>query len=192
MSDNTFYVTQQRTTEISGLVGVVDAYPEERHSLAATKTKYPVETGESIGDNIVNEPDVIVLEGWVSNLQLAEEAETDIPPEGKPSEAWARLKDLKEKGELLRVITQLGVYENMLITSIESTVDVSTGNALRFSMTLEELETVETVFVQLPPAKVSGPASNRTGKVNGGKRSAQEVTNTSLLYDLIKAVSGKE
>ena len=185
----------QRSAEISGLVGIVDSYTQETHNLSSSKTSYPVEDGASVTDNVVHEPDVLTLEGWVSNIM---EIEGGIEPAARPTDAWARIRELKDRGEPLRVVTLLGVYENMIITRVDSTVDQTTGTALRFSMTLEEMRTASTKSVRLPPAKVSGtpavkkPAKNRTSQVNGGTRQGSTPTKkeASLLKDIVgKAVT---
>lgn len=197
MAENTFGIFPQRSASISGLIGIVDSYPQETHNLASSKTSYPVEDGASVTDNVVHEPDIITLEGYISNIMEIEEGENDIAPEARPTDGWARIRELKDRGEPLRVVTLLGAYENMIITRVDSTVDQTTGTALRFSITLEEMRSVSTRSVKLPPIKVAtakkskGAATNRTSQVNGGQRQGKETgkKETSLLKDLIGRAS---
>ena len=43
ISDITFGLFNQNQTEIEGLIGIIDLWPEEAHSLSIAKTSYPVD-----------------------------------------------------------------------------------------------------------------------------------------------------
>ena len=61
-----FGIYSQSETSVDALVGVVDIYQEEAHSLIVSKTKYPVESDANNqrmrSDNFVVEPEQLVVE----------------------------------------------------------------------------------------------------------------------------------
>lgn len=179
------------STDIVALSGVIDIFPEENHNLPVTKTKYPIETGSSRTDNFVVEPEQLVLKGLVSNLQPFLGGLVSINDKTRIKEAWGRLRALKNNGELVGVVTLLGLYENMLVTNIDSTLSRDTGESLFFTITLEETLIAETEIVQLAPVKLIGPAGTKGSDTDGGQKQSQESTepDTTVLQDIISGIS---
>lgn len=186
ISDITFGLFGQDKTEIDGLAGIIDLWPEEAHSLSVSKTSYPVESGLSGTDNAVVEPKRLVLMGWVSDLRPLIDGLVTIPGPGRPKEAWSRIKELMEKLEPVTVITTLAMYENMLITAIDSTVNEDTGKTLRFNIVLEEILFAETEVTELPYIK-EGVAENKSGAIDGGLKQSEE-TQSSLLKEVATGI----
>lgn len=180
------------STDIDALSGVIDLYPEESHSLSVTKTKYPVEDGSTRSDNFVVEDEKLVLRGLVSNLQPFFAGLVNIEDKSRSKEAWGRLRALKNSGEVVNVVTLLGMYENMMVTNIDATINSDTGQALFFVITLEEQQFAETEIVQLAPAKLSGPASTKGSDINGGTKQSETPSeeNKTLLQDIVSGISG--
>ncbi len=183
-------------TNVDALVGVVDIYSEEAHSLIVSKTRYPVESDANNqrmrSDNFVVEPEQLVLKGLVSDLQPLLGGLVNIASEKRSKEAWERIRTLKNTGTILTATTVLGVYENMLIVSVDSSVSVNSGYSLPFTMVLEETLFSQIEIVQLAPAKLDGPAATKGTDTEGGLKQS-EVPNsdeTTVLQDLIKLVSG--
>lgn len=186
-----FGIYSQSETSVDALVGVVDIYQEEAHSLIVSKTKYPVESDANNqrmrSDNFVVEPEQLVLKGLVSDLQPLAGGIVSISSEKRSKEAWTRIKELKNTGTILTVTTVLGEYQNMIIISVDSSVSVNTGFSLPFTMVLEETLFSQTEIVQLAPAKLDGPASTKGSDTEGGLKQS-EVPNdaeTTLLQDIV-------
>ena len=192
ISDTNFGLFGSNSTDIDALSGVIDLYPEENHNLPVTKTKYPVEDGSTRSDNFVVEDEKLVLKGLVSNLQPGFTGLVDIKDQSRSKEAWGRLRALKDSGEVVTVITLLGMYENMMVTNIDATINSDTGQALFFVITLEQQQFAETEIVQLSTAELSGPAETKGSDINGGTKQSEQPSeeNRTLLQDIVSGVSG--
>ena len=172
------------------MVGVVDLYPEESHRLPITKTKYPVEDGSSRTDNSVVAPESLVLRGFVSDLQPFAGGFVSIADEGRPKEAWGRIRALKNARELVTVVTTLGIYENMLITDIDASVSARSGRGLSFTINMEETLITSTELVSIPPTVVSGPAETKASDTVTGDKQSEVPEDSTLLRDVVKSIGG--
>ena len=157
---------------VQPLAAIADGFISEEHAVRISKTSYPVETGGSLVDHAVVEPRTLKLVGWVSDL-LAPEGRRGSPSRG--SDAWLQLNQLVESREPFLVVTMLGVYPSMLITSLKAPVDRTTGRALRFEMELEEVQFRALERGQRPPPVRIGPAEDRSEEVGGGRVNAPTV-----------------
>lgn len=177
-------------TSIDALVGIVDLYTEEAHSLTVSKTKYPVEADKNNqrmrSDNFIVEPEKLILKGLVSDLQPLVGGLVSISSGKRSKEAWKRIQEFKDTGRILTATTVLGVYKNMLITSIDASVSVRTGKALFFNIVLEETLFSQTELVKLAPAQVDGPAETKATDSEGGLKQSEVVEDTTFLQDAIK------
>ena len=154
------------------LAAIADGFISEEHAVRLSKTSYPVETGGSLVDHAVVQPRTLKLVGWVSDL-LAPEGRRGNPSRG--SDAWLQLTRLIESREPFLVVTLLGAYPSMLITSLKAPVDRTTGRALRFEMELEEVQFRALERGQQPPPVRIGPAEDRSEEVNRGKGNAPSI-----------------
>jgi len=151
--------------DIPALVGTVDIYPVEEHDIGADVTRYPVESGASLTDNVVIRPKRVRLSGRVANLMPA--AGNHVYP-GRAADAWQTLIWLMERRERMTVTTLLGDYDDMVITRLKAPVDVRTGTSLEFEVELSEILTGR--MVEQPLTRVSGEATDRTAVVDAGQR----------------------
>lgn len=190
VQDANIGIFSSSTTEIVALSGVVDLYESEAHSFTVTKTKYPIEGGQSRTDNAVNEPEQLVLKGLVSDLLSFAGGIVNVPNPSRGKEAWGRILALK--GEFLTVVTSLKVYENMLIVGGDTTVNRDTGKALLFTLTLEEQLIAETETVQLAPVKLNPPADTKGSDADGGLKQSEEATGEvkTVLQEIASGLSG--
>lgn len=165
----------------AGVVLDVDVAVHETHSRKSTPTKFPIESGKNISDHIILEPFSLELQGIISDTPIGglgglltevgtTAAAALLPPVGviagagafalfsalskskSPSvAAFEQLISLQEKGEPFDVITTLKRYTGMWITSISVPRDDKTGQALVFSVTLQQLLIVspQTVSIQI-------------------------------------------
>lgn len=128
-------------------------------------TSIPVESGRSITDNAVEDPDVITIKGVVGDLVIEENRDSD-----QPKNTWALLQDWKKRKLLLTLVTELDVYENLIIKRLNNNEGVSTGVSLFFTMTLQQIEFTVPQFTTLNSEVVDpvGAAANRTEQVDRG------------------------
>ena len=154
------YVTGETTIPL--LAGVVDGYPDEKHTINVRKTEFPIETGATLTDHAVRAPTRLEFSGWTSDL-------SDPITGERPSNAWERIVSIADARTRVEVQTPIGRYSNMLITKAETNRSVSTGKSLQFTLTMDEILIVgEEGSPALTPAQVSGPARLRTGGTNLG------------------------
>lgn len=181
-----------RSTEIGAIAGIVDIYFAESHGITVTKTKYPIEDGSSRTDNFVVEPEQLVLKGLVSDLQDFLGGIVNVVNQARGKEAWGRIKAMKNAGELVTVVTTLGMYENMLVINADATVDETTGKSLSFVITLEETLIAQTETVQLAPIKLDGPAGTKGSDTDGGTKQSEEASEEvkTVLQEAASGISG--
>ena len=165
--DRNFAVYQQQRTLIPVLAGRVDGYPREEHQLSSDVTRYPVESGATLNDNVVKQPDRLRLEGWVSDILPAP---GNVASPDRAADVWGEIYELIRNRTLVMVITGLRVYRDMVFKRIVAPVDKLTGRSLRFTVDLEQIQFSDTAISRFPPAVVdaSGPAADRTSEVDGG------------------------
>lgn len=124
-------------TSVPGLGGTVDSYPSEAHRLSGRATRYPVEDGSNLVDHFNIEPRSLTLEGFTANAGEIQ----GINRNERAAVARARIEELIRRRETLSVVTLLGTYDNMILTSFDATLDGSTGRSLRCTLQLEEIIT---------------------------------------------------
>lgn len=173
-------------------IGVVelDASISETHTKRVEATTHPVERGAKITDHLRPEPSEIVIEGLVSNTPVGRGAavravefagtgnmfmsagvEASFATPGYAEEAFAKLRDIAERGELVTVVTSLTTYTDMAIVSLDVPRDRSTGDAIRFSCTLRQIVLVENKVTAVRPQ--TDPRANKKAKL--GRRQKKQI-----------------
>ena len=142
-------------TRVPALMAVVDGFPDTTHKLKLDKSDEPLEDGTSITDHAVTLPEGLVLTGWVS----------DINGGSRPGQAWQEIRRLNRVKTPLTVVTECGIYRQMLIDEVDG---AQAGRGGRFTMQLKEIKRVGNPQRSLPPGGVFGPAFDRTGSVDRG------------------------
>ena len=159
------------TAHIPLLAGIVDGYVAAEHERSVSTTTYPVESGASLIDHAVRQPDKLTLEGWVSDLMPSADANQSRPSSERGLAAWEEIGRLMHARQPVTVTTSLGRSANMLIVKATAPVDRTTGRALRFTLELEELLVqpliVEEGGLSIVPAPES-PAADRPAEVDRG------------------------
>lgn len=148
----------------------VDAATVQTHEASAEITDHPVERGANIADHSRSKPDKLTIEGIISNTPInliqqrriirAEgtggtiQATTGTPlrgSEGRANAAESKLRELKEKGALIAVVTRLRSYQDMLIETLTVPMDAHTGDAIRFTLVLKRVRFVQN---KVTPVKI--------------------------------------
>lgn len=121
-----------------------DATLSESHTAGNEITKHPVEVGSDITDHIRRQPEKLTLQGIVSNTPLVFLASLTESPT-RAEEAYEKLKEIKDNGQLISVVTTLRQYDNMALVNMSVVRDVQNGNVLNATLELEEILTAETL-----------------------------------------------
>jgi len=134
----------------------LDVTIREEHRFSSRVTNYPIEDGTIISDHIINEPDVLVLVGLVSDTPLS-----IFAPFNRSIDAFNRLIALHQSRQPVTVVTGLKVYQNMAITVLDVPRDVKTGQSLTFTIELQRLVIDTSVRLQLDQGNVFGGVQNK-------------------------------
>ncbi|MCY4394979.1 MAG: hypothetical protein OXC10_07590 [Rhodospirillaceae bacterium] len=150
-------------TVISALAEVVDGYPTATHKLETTTGGEPLEDGRRVTDHVVARQERLTLQGWVSDFNGGE----------RPREAWETIRRLHKAEVTLTVMTEWGVYDEMIIRRAEAPQET---RGMQFTLELEEVLRVGVTDNDLPASRLSGPAQGRSGEVNRGRVALGEPT----------------
>ena len=197
----------------AGKVGELqlDAVISEVHDYENHVTKYPIEDGSTITDNVRIEPERLQMSGFISNSpvkyletnleQEFERFEVDFDVSNKivnnvelAQDELLRIAGRKIDGantspQLITIVTGLRVYTSMAIESLRFPRDATTGQALRFEASFIKVQKVNTETIALPNAKKLGADGNKTqstvdaGQNKGAKPKAGEEDKASFLFN---------
>ena len=117
-------------------VGTVtfDTMVTEDHKYTSRVTYFPVENGTIVSDHIINQPDVVVLSGLVTDTPLS-----FLAGFNRSIAAFNQLVQLHERRQVIDVVTGIKIYKNMAITSLEVPRTVKTGQTLTFNIVLQKI-----------------------------------------------------
>lgn len=177
-------------TFIDTLLGPVgfDAVLSETISASSTVTSNPIETGAEINDHIFTNPKIYTLSAGVTNtpLHLSENDlfTSDIVgvDTNRRASAWEVLNILHDAGDTFSVQSGLELLPNMVLTSLDTTLDAATQGALLFSATLQQLTIVDTALEQLSADQLQSIAKPKASPVkDAGKVSKRPVDESLFL-----------
>lgn len=136
-------------------------------------TSNPVETGASIVDHAYVLPAEITMQVVMSDVH-----QSLVP--GQFEGGWSRsrtafdlLRELQRSRIPFSVLCRLGLYENMLIKSLEANDDANTFQALSATVTLVEIPVARVKQVEISKASQT-TLSTEMGKVQAVNLSAEE------------------
>ena len=142
---------------IAPLTGIVDGWPDEQHSLKTTIGGAPLEDGTRVTDHAIVSSEEVTLTGFVSDWSGGD----------RPGQAWEAIRALNATLTPVRVVTEWGVYPEMLITEADAPKGGRRG--LRFTLKLTWVNRVGIADNELPASELSGPATGRSGIVERGR-----------------------
>lgn len=157
----------------------IDAIVTEDHSFDSDVTDLPVETGADITDNARAKPIMISLDCVVSDTPIGrmvdvrntETADDDAELQFLPSDdAYYRMIAIRNAREPVTLETSLGVFPNMMMTSMVVPRNAQNGEALRFRVTFKEIRLVTNARTTV---KVAVPRAAK--RVNRGSVPASDV-----------------
>lgn len=167
----------------------LDCSISESHVGEVEVTEHPVEEGADVADHSRPKPDSLTLEGIVSNTPITRaqrkraisllgggaqfESNTTADQKqgvaGYAEAAYAKLRELRESGKLISVVTQIRTYPSMIMTSLTIPRDGKTGDALRFTAVFRRIVVVKNkstkkVVSREPKAQSKSKAGKQTAK----------------------------
>lgn len=111
-----------------------DTMVSEEHRFTSRVTYFPVESGTIISDHIINEPDIVILSGLISDTPL-----NIFAPANRSVAAFNTLIQIHEKRQVVDIVTGIKVYKDMAITSIDVPRTIKTGQSLTFNIELQKI-----------------------------------------------------
>lgn len=185
------FIPKDSAIEIS-----LDASISERHSFNSRVSQFPVEDGSSISDNIINDPTILEITGFVTNTPIVIFTQNisnlidDVSGGDRVKTTFESLLRIRDSKEAFTVVTGLKVYENMFFVSLNFPRDKTTGTTnLRFNARITNIKFVTSRIVTLSKSIVaSSPATlsdQATSTVDVGKQTTKSDTgnNSSLAFD---------
>lgn len=166
---------------------VLDASVSETHTSSADITSHPVESGANITDHVHRQPDTITIQGVISNtstvfpqaivgvalvksvINLVQGVSNDLA-----KTAYENLLQLVEGRELVKIVTTLREYTDMLIEEITVDRNANYGDALNFTARARQVRLIRTSSVE----KTSIPApteAKKAAKKSFGKDTTKTV-----------------
>ena len=169
---------------LGGLTGesiIPDVTISEFHSDEVTVTTHPVDTGAQISDHAYKQPATVVCSfGWSNSSRLLNSVLDGSIFRGLESanDVYKRLLKMQEERQQLKLSTGKRVYDNVIITKIQTTTTVDTENAAIIEVTFQEILLATTRTVAL--ASIQQDISRTGGVVDQGNKSATQAQKTLL------------
>ena len=144
-----------RATPVSMGAIELDASLSETHSSEVEVTEHPVETGSNVAEHIRPKAQTLRVEGIITDGPLASMPIVDgkpTPIAGRAKDALARLRQMKDSGEVVTVVTGLDTYRDLVITGVEVPRDTKSLDAVRLTVSFKQVRQVQTQSVTLKRA----------------------------------------
>ena len=170
----------------------LDAAVHETHEYTNTITDFPVEKGFSISDHVFKVPEKLTLEGFVTNSPIpysVNNVSVLLDSGDRVNSSFEKLMDLAgydpsgkmvtvlsriRMPSIIKVVTGLRVYSNMLITHLSFPRDITTGESLRFTCELRRV-----VVVDAERAIIKNASELNGRAVNADKQAPTKVDKSS-------------
>lgn len=199
MAFNNLFVRTKRSLGGIELDGVIT----ESHSNVVAITKQPIELGADITDHSTIEPKVLNIEGVVTDTPLGVQAfnqiidtvtglfgSATVDNQTRSVAAYNALLQLQEQREPISVQTRLRLYENMIITSIDTVQDKDTSKIALMKIRLEEIIIAQTDVIPVPQDVLEpGPTQQQaSSNIDRGRQNSTEPT-TEQSSTLLKSIA---
>lgn len=121
----------------------------EGHGLSNDITDHAVEDGASVSDHIRRKPDMLTIEGLLTDSPLTGDSTVVEFVPGRAAALYEQLRQLAV-GQVFTVATSIRDYDSMAIAALDVPVSLATGQGLRFSLHMKQIRIVRTKIVSLP------------------------------------------
>ena len=150
----------------------VTGYMDVKHELMSQIGTERLEDGSQISDHVVAMPTKVSMVGIVSDMAMGPEAAADC---------WERIRDVHKSKDILKVITEWGMYDEMVIKSADTT---QTTRGMEFNITLQQIVRVGvTQSTQAISTNPSNPATGRAPEVETGPKALEEPVESATPVD---------
>lgn len=175
----------------------LDVLLNEKTSLNSRATEYAVEDGPPVTDHVVQESELLALDGWVTAAEVsllggvATRAVRALGGgagfSGLLAGGGGRSKLISAKEALrkihadripITIVTGLDVYVDFVMETCDIDRSSEGGERFDISATFRRIRKVTLRQADIPPEKTSGSATGKGGgtKTNAGKTNGTEVT----------------
>ncbi len=165
----------------------LDAAVTEKHSAKVEITKHPIEEGASPADHARVLPAQISIEGFLTNTPLGKELRLQrgitsdratstgaVGAVGQAQRSMAAIEKLMTDRKAVTVKTDFKTYTNMLVTSLDVPRDARTGEAIRFTIMMEEIRIVRAEVARINV--LNRPKKKPTKKVDQAKQPGKDAS----------------
>lgn len=151
----------------------LDVTLSAQHNGSVEVTKHPVEEGADPTDHARELPDRLSMEALVTNTPLfAPASRSSAPGEaGYSQKVLGQLRALKKSRKLVKVRAGHRTYENMMLTTLNVPEDSKVADAVRMSLTFEEVRFVKSERVRLESVTKTPEAPLK--KIDKGKKAPE-------------------
>jgi hypothetical protein len=180
----------------------LDAVLSEGHNNTARMTKNPIELGADITDHVIIEPKIVNVVAQVSDTPLGLAAFGQIidlvtglfgsstaDNLTRSNAAYNAMIQIMELREPIDLQTKLVLYEDMILTSLNTVQDKDSSRIVAMNMTFEEALITESEIVQLEPAQLEeGSAREQASSAEQKGRQEPVTPNSSTSSSVLKSV----
>lgn len=156
-----------------------DALIDETKTMTSTIPEYPVESGFSVSDTIINDPIQVQMTLFLSNTPV-----TWLYRHGSSSDRVRRVCEMIEKKwfqkKLTKIVTSDAIYTNMGLTSISIKKSSDIGYAREISISAKKVRKTKRKTVNIPTYVLkAGESMADAGKASTSKSSAKSSSGSS-------------
>lgn len=127
----------------------LDVSISEDHKYTSKVTSFPIENGTNVSDHIINLPEIVTIEGIVSDTPL------NIFSLGNRSiDAFNSLVQIHRDKKIVTLVTGIKVYQNMVMTVLNVPRSLETGQSLTFNLEFQKVLLDSFVRTQLETASL--------------------------------------
>lgn len=169
-------VFKQNGSEIVALGNVFDAIPTENYESDLQTTQYSIETGATLTDQAVLKPKTVTLLCYITPVQV--KSDSSLQGVFRDEQGWQKILEYQRSFELTTVVTLLGTYENMVLTSAttEKSDSAPTGTLIA-TLVFEQILVANTQSTKLPASQLSTGLARNSSNVARGEVQSQGISN---------------
>lgn len=130
----------------------LDAVTSETPSYASDVTSYPVQSGGQVSDHVTNQLPSVSITAVVSDIPIGDMIEehkasslSHLYSGPRSMQVYKALLELRKVRKPFKYEGLRDTWENMVFTDISPPMDATTGEALRFSATMQQIDIRELV-----------------------------------------------
>jgi len=166
----------------------LDALLNETTELNSQASRYAIEDGADVTDNITREHEKLSVAGWITAAQVNE---FGVRGRSKLIGAKEALRKIQLDRLPITVVTGMDTYANMVMESCRISRDSAKGDVFDITADFVQIEKVNLRRVDVPPDKVKpGKPAQKAGttETKAGKKAGVPPTKANgIAYDRLKA-----